>query len=183
MDDLKKWIISRFTPHHTTTLPKGLFSQKLFFKSTLLLNVVSVACKYIPQRPLLSLLCLTFFFAGPHLRKPKSALSWRAPCSLNLIFFWQMCSSQESHSVYHTPRTSSCTTCPMQKNNYSGSRSGSSSDFSRVPDPAPIILNILESCKKMPYNQSKRRIKQLPSLKKNIALYFLYNYSKKEITF
>ena len=180
MDDLKIWIISRFTPHHKTTLPKWLFSQKLFFKSTLLLNVVSVACKYIPQRPLLSLLCLTFFFAGPHLRKPKSALSWRAPCSLNLIFFWQMCSSQESHSVYHTPRTSSCTTCPTQKNNYSGSRSGSSSDFSRVPDPAPIILKYQKVVRKCLIISQKEESNNCHSLKRTLHCIFCTIIAKKK---
>ena len=38
MDAFKKWTISQFTPHQTSTLTKWLFSQKRFFKSTLLLN-------------------------------------------------------------------------------------------------------------------------------------------------
>ena len=38
MDALKKWMISWFTQHQTITYPKWLFSQKLFFKSSLLLN-------------------------------------------------------------------------------------------------------------------------------------------------
>ena len=35
MDALKKWMFRRFTSHQTTTLPKSLFLQKLFFKSSL----------------------------------------------------------------------------------------------------------------------------------------------------
>ena len=38
MDVLEKWIIIQFTPYQPTTLPKGMFSQKLLFKSSLLLN-------------------------------------------------------------------------------------------------------------------------------------------------
>ena len=38
MDALKKWMISHFTPHQTTTLPKRLLFRNLFFNSTLLLN-------------------------------------------------------------------------------------------------------------------------------------------------
>ena len=38
MDALEKWIIIRFTPLQTTTLPKWMFSQRLLFKSSLLLN-------------------------------------------------------------------------------------------------------------------------------------------------
>ena len=38
MDALNKWMIIRFTPYQTTTLPKWMFSQKLLFKSSFLLN-------------------------------------------------------------------------------------------------------------------------------------------------
>ena len=49
MDALKKWMIIRFTPHQTTTLPKWMFSQKPFFKSTLLLNGYCGIQVYVPQ--------------------------------------------------------------------------------------------------------------------------------------
>ena len=45
---------------------------------------------------------------------------------------------------------------------FKGSRSGSSKMFrtQQNPDPTPIILNTLESVRKMSYSQSKRRINQ-----------------------
>ena len=42
-------MITQFTSHQTTTLPKWMIFQKLFFKSSLLLNGYSAAFKYIPQ--------------------------------------------------------------------------------------------------------------------------------------
>ena len=44
--------------------------------------------------------------------------------------------------------------------------SGSDCDFFSVLDPAPIIFNMLENFKKMPYNHSKRRNNQLIYLSK-----------------
>ena len=38
MDASVKWMIIWFTPYQTTTLPKWMFFQKLFFKSSMLLN-------------------------------------------------------------------------------------------------------------------------------------------------
>ena len=47
MDALKKWMIIRFTPYKTTPPLKWMFTQKLVFKSSLLLNaecVIQVYC-------------------------------------------------------------------------------------------------------------------------------------------
>ena len=38
LDAVQKWMIIRFTPYQTTTLPKWMLSQKRLFKSSLLLN-------------------------------------------------------------------------------------------------------------------------------------------------
>ena len=48
---MDKYIIIRFTPYlfQSTTLPKWMFFPKLLFKSSLLLNMVSAAYKYIPH--------------------------------------------------------------------------------------------------------------------------------------
>ena len=48
LDASDKWMIIWFTPHQTNTLPKWMFIQKLFFKSSLLINS-SAAFKYVPQ--------------------------------------------------------------------------------------------------------------------------------------
>ena len=64
--------------------------------------------------------------------------------------------------------------------------SGSSFNFlefrvkGKVPDPALQLLQTFFQ-KNSLYNQSKRGINQLLSLKRDIPLYFLYNYSKKEV--
>ena len=40
MDAWEKWITIRFKPHQSTNLRKWMFSQQLFFESSLLLNVL-----------------------------------------------------------------------------------------------------------------------------------------------
>ena len=56
---LKKWMIMRFTPYQTTILPKRMFSQKLLFKSPLLLN------GYIPQPTAMTFaFSLSYFYAS-----------------------------------------------------------------------------------------------------------------------
>ena len=49
MDDLKKWMIIRFTPYQTTILLNWMFSQKLSFKLSLLLNGKCGIQVYVPQ--------------------------------------------------------------------------------------------------------------------------------------
>ena len=49
MDALKKWMIIRFTPYKTTPPLKWMFTQKLVFKSSLLLNAECVIQElYVP---------------------------------------------------------------------------------------------------------------------------------------
>ena len=64
-DALKKLRIILFTSYQTTTLPKWMFSQKLLFKSSLLLNSKCGIQVYIPKQkrwPFPSLLSLSFFY-------------------------------------------------------------------------------------------------------------------------
>ena len=49
--DLKKWMIIRFTPHQTTTLPKLMSFQKHFFKLSLPLNLLCTVQHSIQLRP------------------------------------------------------------------------------------------------------------------------------------
>ena len=58
MNALKKWMIIQFTPHQTTTLPKWMFCEKCFFKSSLLVRHKSTSPKKW-RRPLHSLLYQT----------------------------------------------------------------------------------------------------------------------------
>ena len=58
MDALNKGMIIRFTPYQTTTLPKWMFSQKLLFKSSLLLN--SKCCIQVSSPNSCDNLCLFF---------------------------------------------------------------------------------------------------------------------------
>ena len=60
----EKWMIIRFTPHQTTTLPKWMLSQ-MFFSYHSCCKMISATFKYVPlpaeRRPLPSLLYLSLF--------------------------------------------------------------------------------------------------------------------------
>ena len=70
---MAEWILYKMvTPHQTTTLTKWMFIQKLFFKSSLLLNgqcSIQVRPLTLQRRPLPSLMYLSFFLGanGPAL--------------------------------------------------------------------------------------------------------------------
>ena len=107
---LEKWMIFQFTPHQTTALPKWMFFQKLFFKSSLLLNSYCV----IQILPLNSSddLCLLFglilllYGLGYLVRADNSCTStwWSWSCTLS------------TSSASSSPSTASPATgqrCPM----------------------------------------------------------------------
>ena len=68
MNAFKKWIFIRFTRYQNTPLPKWMFSQKLYFKSSLLLNgQCGIQVHLSPKqqrRPLPSLLYLSLFWSA-----------------------------------------------------------------------------------------------------------------------
>ena len=72
MDAFEKWMISLFPPHQTTTLPKWLFSRKLFFKSSLMLKWLVRHSSTSHQPPATTLtfpsLFIFFYEAAPHLQ-------------------------------------------------------------------------------------------------------------------
>ena len=50
MDSLEKRMIIQFTPYQTTTLPKWMLSQKLWFKTSLLLNLRHLSTSFNQHR-------------------------------------------------------------------------------------------------------------------------------------
>ena len=69
MNASEKWMIFQFTPHQTTTLPKWIFFQKIFFKSSFLLNGYSAAFKNVPQTAATTFafsFLFFFFYAHTH---------------------------------------------------------------------------------------------------------------------
>ena len=109
MDASKKWMIFQFTPHQTTTLPKLLFFQKLWFNSFLLLNSMAIVrhSRRFPKQQRLAFFSVQIMFLWYTV--PESSCCGLY-CSQQLSFTFRMPSLSASGS-HSSPEPSSSMSC------------------------------------------------------------------------
>ena len=106
----EEWMIIWFKPHQTTTLPKWMFLQKLFFKSSLMISGYSAAFNSVPQTAAttFAFTSVCFFFYGP---VPATLVFWlidfpntRSNISKNNVgtYFDQLLKLQRGPGYHHS---------------------------------------------------------------------------------